>query len=182
MPLTGPGVWLCPVGHNARSEMASEVAKMEYGKVTAEVVEALRRIAGAENVVVSPAELEKYGRDEMLKPVSYSPEVVVKPVDAQMVARVLRLADERRVPVTPRGAGTGLSGGAVPIFGGISLSMENMNRILAIDEDNFVATVEPGVTLGQLWSSMSCTKWACRWAGRCPANTDWASIRSAIWE
>jgi len=63
---------------------------------------------------------------------------------------MLRLADEHRIPITPRGTGTGLSGGAVPIYGGIVLSLERMNRILDIDQDNFTASVEPGVMLKDL--------------------------------
>ncbi len=75
---------------------------------------------------------------------------MVKPLNSGTVSRVLAFARRKRVPVTPRGAGTGLSGGCVPIYGGIVLSLERMDRILAIDEDNFVAIVEPGVTLAQL--------------------------------
>jgi glycolate oxidase len=59
------------------------------------------------------------------------------------MAKMLKLANEKNIPVTPRGGGTGVSGGAVPIYGGIVLSLERMNRILEIDENNFVATVEP---------------------------------------
>jgi glycolate oxidase len=67
----------------------------------------------------------------------------------------LKLANQKIIPVTPRGAGTGLSGGAVPIYGGIVLSLENMNRILEIDKDNFVADVESGVILTDLYQAVS---------------------------
>jgi glycolate oxidase len=70
---------------------------------------------------------------------------VVKPESAAEIATIMRLANEERIPVTPRGAGSGLSGGAVPVYGGILLSLERMNRILEIDRDNMVVVVEPGV-------------------------------------
>jgi glycolate oxidase len=73
------------------------------------------------------------------------PEVVVRVTSAEQVAEVFKLAQRERIPVTPRGAGYGLSGGAVPVLGGIVLSTEKMNRILEIDKENLMITVEPGV-------------------------------------
>jgi glycolate oxidase len=75
---------------------------------------------------------------------------VVSPASTAEVVAVVRLADEHRIPVTARGAGTGMSGGCIPRPDGIVLSFERMNRILEIDTDNFVAVVEPGVQLDQL--------------------------------
>ena len=66
------------------------------------------------------------------------------------MAKLLGFANKKRIPVTPRGASTGLSGGCIPIYGGILLSLERVNRILEIDRGNFVAVVEPGVTLSDL--------------------------------
>ncbi len=74
----------------------------------------------------------------------FLPEVVLQPTAPEAVAAVLRHCTARRIPVTPRGAGTGLSGGALPVRGGASLDMRRMDRILHIDEDNFQVTVEPG--------------------------------------
>ncbi len=76
---------------------------------------------------------------------SFPPEVIVKPASTEEVQQVMRLANEARIPVTPRGAGTGLSGGALPTYGGISLSVERMNQILAIDERNLQVRTQPGV-------------------------------------
>jgi glycolate oxidase len=73
------------------------------------------------------------------------PDVVIKPGSAQEVSEILKLANERRIPVYPRGAASGLTGGAVPVHGGIALDMTRMNRIIEIDEANLTATVEPGV-------------------------------------
>ncbi len=78
------------------------------------------------------------------------PDAVVLPTTTAHVAAVLRLAAEHRVPVTPRGSGTGLSGACVPTDGGIVVASRQMNRVLEIDTENHVAVVQPGVTLEQL--------------------------------
>jgi len=125
-----------------------------YGKVTDNLLALLAEIVGDKNILTGD-ELESYSRDEMPEPKSILPEVVVKPGDSGSVARILKLANQRNIPVTPRGGGTGLSGGAVPIYGGIVLSLERMNRILEIDEDNFIATVEPGVILSDFYQAVA---------------------------
>lgn len=121
----------------------------KYQKVNARVVGALRRIAGEGNVLTSPEALEPYTHDETVG-LRADPEVVVKVTSAAQVSEVLQLAQRERVPVTPRGAGYGLSGGAVPVHGGIVLSLEKMNRILEIDRENLMVTVEPGVITGDI--------------------------------
>ncbi|MEW6143099.1 MAG: FAD-binding oxidoreductase [Chloroflexota bacterium] len=123
---------------------------MKYTKVTGQIVEDIKSLVGAENVISNPADLQKYAVDEMPRYEPHLPSVVVKPGDTPAVSKLLHFASERYIPVTPRGAGTGLSGGAVPIYGGILLSTECMNNILEVDEANFTAEVEPGVALDQL--------------------------------
>ncbi len=125
-----------------------------YGKVTDDVITSLTEIVGKKNVVTGDG-LENYSRDELLGEKSFIPEVAVKPENSNSVARILKLANERKIPVTPRGGGTGLSGGATPIYGGIVLSLEKMNKILEIDKDNFVATVEAGVILSDLYQAVA---------------------------
>ncbi len=124
-----------------------------YGKVTDNVIALLTEIVGGGNVLTGD-ERENYSRDEMPGSKPILPEVVVKPENTGSIAKILKLADEKKIPVTPRGAGTGLSGGAVPIYGGIVLSLEKMNRILEIDKDNFVAVVEPGVALADFYRAV----------------------------
>lgn len=123
-----------------------------YQPVTPQVVERLTEIVGAHNVIFGdPEKLENYSHDEVPeKEYARLPEVVVKPENAGQISRVMKLANECLVPVTPRGAGTGLSGGAVPLHGGILLSLENMNRILEIDLDNLMAVVEAGVVTNEI--------------------------------
>lgn len=123
-----------------------------YQPVTPQIVERLKKIAGARNVIFDdPEKLENYSHDEVAeKEYAHLPEVVVKPENTEQVSRIMKLANECLVPVTPRGAGTGLSGGAVPVCGGILLSVEKMNRILEIDLDNLMAVVEAGVVTNEI--------------------------------
>ncbi len=127
--------------------------RSHYGVVTDNLVVLLAEIVGDKNIFTGD-ERENYSRDETPKLKPVLPEVVVKPGDAGSVAKILKLASERKIPVTPRGGGTGVSGGAVPIYRGIVLSLERMNRILEVDEDNFVATVEAGVILSDLYQAV----------------------------
>jgi len=120
-----------------------------YKKVDAEIVERLRAIVGADNVLVEAADMEPYSHDEVVG-LRADPEVVVRVTSAGQVSQIFKLAQKERIPVTPRGAGMGLSGGAVPVCGGIVLSLERMNRILEIDRENLMVTVEPGVITGDL--------------------------------
>jgi glycolate oxidase len=121
----------------------------EYNPIGSAIVEALQGIVGEGNVLVGQEALEPYSHDETVG-LQASPEVVVKVTSAQQVSEVLKLAQRERIPVTPRGAGYGLSGGAVAVRGGVILSMEKMSRILEIDRENLMVTVEPGVITGDI--------------------------------
>jgi glycolate oxidase len=116
----------------------------EFKKLTPEIIIYLQKICGKENVFLDEETLKLYSEDET-EDFSFPPECVIKPSNAQQISDVLKLANKHKIPVTPRGGGTGLSGGALTIFGGICLSMEKFNKILEIDEKNFQAVVEPGV-------------------------------------
>ena len=118
-----------------------------------EIIESLRTIVGSENVL-SEKIGEEYGHDEAVSLKPCLPEVVVKPKSAEEIANILGLANEKKIPVTPRGAGTGLSGGCVPLCSGILLSLERMNKILEVDEENCVAVVEPGVVLADFYKAV----------------------------
>jgi glycolate oxidase len=120
-----------------------------YRKVDADIVDALCQIVGSDNVLVGAEAMEPYTHDQVMG-LRADPEVVVRVTSAQQVADIFRLARREKVPVTPRGAGYGLSGGSVPVLGGIVLSVEKMNRILEIDKRNLMVTVEPGVIVGDI--------------------------------
>ena len=121
----------------------------DYNQVTPELKRQMEDIVGKENVSSSPEDLEKHAVDESpLEP--HPPQLVVRPDSTEEVSKVMKLANENMVPVTPQGSRTGLSGAAHPIYGGIALSLERMNRILEIDEDNLMATVEPGALISDI--------------------------------
>ncbi len=120
-----------------------------YQVVTPHIIESLRQIVGEGNVLVDAEALDRYSHDETVG-LRAEPEVVVRVTGAAQISEVLRLAQREHLPVTPRGAGYGLSGGAVPMHGGIVLSLEKMNRILEIDRENLMVTVEPGVITGDI--------------------------------
>jgi glycolate oxidase len=122
---------------------------VEYCPITDRTVAALREIAGEASVLIGSEALEPYTHDETVG-LRADPEVVVKVTSAEQVSQVLMLAQQERIPITPRGAGYGLSGGAVAVRGGIVLSTEKMNRILEIDHENLMVTVEPGVITGDI--------------------------------
>jgi glycolate oxidase len=107
-------------------------------------LDAFRAIVGDAYVFVDPEVLDHYASDET-EDLHFPPDVVLKPRTAEETGRILAICNKQRIPVTPRGAGTGLSGGALPQLGGVLLSTERMNSILNIDERNGQVTVEPGV-------------------------------------
>jgi glycolate oxidase len=117
---------------------------MQYNKVTEAQIKAFTQIIGEPFVIIGEAERLPYAKDHT-EDLMYTPEVVLKPRTTDEIASIVKLCNQFRIPITPRGAGTGLSGGALPLYGGIVLSMERFNTILEIDERNFQATVEPGV-------------------------------------
>lgn len=117
---------------------------MSFNKITADLLAAITAIVGADAVLNTPASIENYSHDET-EDLVYYPEVVAKPKNTKEVSQLMQLCNQHLIPVTPRGAGTGLAGGALAINGGLMISMERFNQILDIDELNLQATVEPGV-------------------------------------
>jgi glycolate oxidase len=117
---------------------------MVFHPLTSDLLDRFAAIVGPEWCLTDDESRTRYGQDET-EDLVFPPQAVLKPRTAAEVSQIFRLANEHTIPVTPRGGGTGLSGGALPVYGGICLSMERFNRILEIDEQNFQATVEPGV-------------------------------------
>ena len=108
------------------------------------LLESFRSIVGKQYVKSDSETLSDYAHDET-EHLNFLPELVIKPRTAGEVSEILKLCNENKIPVTPRGAGTGLSGGALPHLGGLVISTERMNSILHIDERNLQVTTEPGV-------------------------------------
>jgi glycolate oxidase len=107
-------------------------------------IQFFKTIVGEQFVFVDEESLNHYGHDET-EHLLYLPNAVVKPANTQEVAAIMQYCNEHLIPVTPRGAGTGLSGGALPHLGGVLLSTERLNKIIEIDERNLQVTTEPGV-------------------------------------
>ncbi len=113
-------------------------------KITAALLAQFEAIVGTTNIFTDKERIEKYGKDET-ENLIYLPEVVVTPNTTEQISALLKICNENLIPVTPRGAGTGLTGGALPHLGGLVISMEKFNHILEIDERNLQVTTEPGV-------------------------------------
>lgn len=116
------------------------------GDITAQFTD----IVGSHNLLTGDAIPEDYWHDEVLTTAPQQPGYVAKPASAEEVAQLLKVATEQRIPVTARGSGSGLSGAAVPVEGGLLISFERMNKVLEVDTINQVAVVQPGITLLEL--------------------------------
>ena len=117
---------------------------MPFTEVSIDVLGQLEEIVGAPNTIRDEERRYDYSHDET-EDHSFLPDVVLKPGTAEEISRIMKVCSEHLIAVTPRGGGTGLSGGALPVQKGVVISMERFNKILSIDELNLQATVEPGV-------------------------------------
>lgn len=117
---------------------------MAFTEVSSDIISQFEAIVGNENIILDPEKRHSYSHDET-EDYSFLPDVVLKPGSADEISQIMKVCNAHTIPVTPRGGGTGLSGGALPVEKGVVISMERFNRILSIDELNLQATVEPGV-------------------------------------
>lgn len=126
--------------------------KDKFEKIDEKIVKELKKIVGESGVLYEDKEqLNMYAKDESGgEYYAHIPDVVVKPSNKKEVLTIVNLANKYGIPITPRGAGSGLSGGAVPIYGGILVSLERMNTIIEIDKENMVVVAEPGVVTNDL--------------------------------
>ena len=116
----------------------------EKNILNTEHITTFKQIVGEQFVLFDEESMKHYAHDETEK-LFYLPEVVIKPRTAEEISAVMKTCNHFKIPVTPRGAGTGLSGGALPHLGGVLISMERMNSIIKIDEENLQIITEPGV-------------------------------------
>lgn len=115
-----------------------------FNKLSEALIQNFQQLLGSSNVLFDAETLLAYGHDET-EDLNFSPEVVLKPGSAEEIAEIMKICNRERIPVTPIGARTGLSGGSLCIYGGVGLSMERFNKIIDIDTNNLQATVESGV-------------------------------------
>ena len=124
---------------------------MNYEKITSETLTLISAIVGEKNVLTDAELMQPYSHDEVTDPAyHHMPEVVVFAENTEQVAKLVKLANEKHFSVVPRGAGTGLACGAVPIYGGMVLSLEKMDKIIEINAEAMYAIVEPGVRTDDL--------------------------------
>lgn len=127
---------------------------MSYNRITSEIVAKITAIVGEDGIITDKADLERYSHDET-EDLSYYPEMAVKPRTTEEISQLLKLCNAYYIPVTPRGGGTGLTGGALAVWGGLLISMERFNRIIEIDEQSMQATVEPGVITEEFMNAVA---------------------------
>lgn len=114
--------------------------------ISRKIIEEIRSVAGEKNCSTKKEDLYCHSYDSTAR--VYIPDLVVFPENEDIVSEVMKIANREMIPVTPRGSGSGATGGTLPVKGGIVLSMTRMNRIIEIDADNLTAKVEPGVVTG----------------------------------
>jgi len=128
---------------------------MMYKRIEESIVEKLRDIVGEQNLICEPDKMVDYSHDEFaLESIRKLPEVVAKPKNREEISEILRLANNEKFPVTPRGGATGLVGSCVPTYGGLVLSLENMKEVLEVDTENLMAVVEAGVPLMEFYKKV----------------------------
>ena len=115
---------------------------IEYSPITDDIRRRISHALGDECIVSEPDEIEPYSQDA--SGLSYPPELVIRVQETTQIQRLMRLANEYKFPVIPRGGGSGLAGGCLPVLGGVVLSLEKLNRIISVDTQNLIAQVQPG--------------------------------------
>ena len=117
---------------------------MKYKQIDIEDINYFSELIGKDFVITDKLELAPYSRDET-EDLSFLPDIVLKPRKKEEISEILKYCNYKNIPVTPCGARTGLSGGSLPVYSGVVLSLERLNSIIDIDTRNLQAIVEPGV-------------------------------------
>ena len=129
--------------------MSAEKTSVKYNKVTSKELEFIRSIVGPDRMSQGESVLELHSKDESFH-LRKKPDLVVWPLSAKEISQILKLANERRIPVTPWGAGTSLEGNPIPVEGGIVLDLQQMDHILELRAEDLQVRVEPGVIYKEL--------------------------------
>lgn len=128
---------------------------MQYKKITGEDISFFQGVCSPERIFTGKDINDDFTHDEMPEYGKYMPEAVIEVLNTKEISSIMKYAYLNNIPVTPRGSGTGLCGGAVAIYNGIILSLAKMDKILEFDEENLTVTVEPGVLLMELVKQVS---------------------------
>lgn len=142
---------------SGREEAYALMASFIYGgamMISNEIKQQIRAIVGAENALDSNLERFGHSYDSSFVPLvpPNLPDMVVRPISTDEVAKVMAIAYEHAIPVTARGTSSGRTGGSIPLAGGIALALDRMTNILELDEENMMITVEPGVLTGTMYN------------------------------
>ena len=127
-----------------------------YNEVDEDVLKELKNIVGSNYVITDKDSMVDYKKDQSssFSKVEKYPDVLIKPRTTEEISKIVRLANENMIPITPMGGKTGLVGGAIPIYGGIALSLERKNNDILVDEENIMVEVDAGVTMGDLYEAV----------------------------
>ncbi len=131
----------------------AKTLSFDYQKINSSDIDFFKQIVGENYVLTQGESYEKYAKDET-ENLRFYPEVVVKPASTQEISAIVKHCNERKIPVYPRAAGTGLSANSLAIYGGVMITIERLNRILEIDENNLQVTTEPGVITEHLQNTL----------------------------
>lgn len=126
---------------------------MDFKKIDEQDLAFFRSVVGEEYVITSGDGLARYAKDET-EDLRFPPEAVLKPANTKEISRIMSYCNEKNIPVSPRAAGTGLSANSLCIYGGVMLTIERLNKILQIDEQNLQVATEPGVITEQLQNAV----------------------------
>lgn len=125
-------------------------SNLGFSKVDEQFVSKLKDLVGRENVLTEVFDTLPYTRDscpyKWSEKFNFRPDVVLIPENMDQVADIVKLANKEKIPITPKGGGTGMMGGCVPKYGGISLDVRKMDKILEVNEENLYVVVQPGIT------------------------------------
>ncbi|KAA5535161.1 FAD-binding protein [Taibaiella lutea] len=126
---------------------------MSFNKITPSDIDFFREVLPASFILADEENIERCSSDNT-EDFVFPPEIILQPASTEEVSKIMRYCNEHNIPVTPRGAGTGLSGGALPVHGGICLDMRRMNKIISIDVDNFQVITQPGIITEELQNAI----------------------------
>jgi len=132
------------------------MAEKDYGKVNESIIDKLKEIVGQDYVITDEKSMGDYKRDESFETSVKDryPDVLVKPSTTEEISKIMKVANQNKIPVTPVGGKTGLVGGIVPVMGGISLSLERKNEKIDVDQENLMVEVDAGVTMTELYDKI----------------------------
>ncbi|MFN4228035.1 MAG: FAD-binding oxidoreductase [Candidatus Ratteibacteria bacterium] len=121
-----------------------------------ETILKFKEIVGEKNIIYDKEKMLDYSHDEVsLSEIYNLPDIVLKPESCYQISEILKICNKEKIPVIARGGGTGLSGGSIPIYGGVVIDFENMKKVIEVDKENFTITVEAGLTLKEFYDVVS---------------------------